>query len=68
MEIFAFIAANWEAVLAVLFAVHGVAVAVTAMTDTPEDDKVVGKVYKFLEALAGVSRKTKQLPGESKLS
>lgn len=36
----------------IAFAVVAVASTVTALTPTPRDDEFVGKIYKFLEALA----------------
>ena len=41
-------------------AIHAVASAICALTPTPADDKVVGKVYKLIEALALVVGKAKQ--------
>ncbi len=36
----------------IAFAVVAVASTITALTPTPRDDEFVGKIYKFLEALA----------------
>jgi len=56
---------NATTIFAVLFALHGAALAIVNATATPADDRIVGKFYKFLEALAGIfSSKAKQLPGE----
>ena len=56
---------NWDGVLAVITASHALALAVVNLTHTPKDDEIVGKVYRVIEALAGVvTRKAKALPGE----
>jgi hypothetical protein len=46
--------------LGALLAVHAAASAITALTDTPRDDKFVKKFYKLVEILALVTAKTKQ--------
>lgn len=64
-SIIAWIVANVDGILAVLFAIHAAAVAVVNLTPTPADDAVVAKVYRFIEFLAGiVSVKAKAIPGE----
>ncbi|WP_311056504.1 hypothetical protein [Pseudomonas aeruginosa] len=56
---------NWDGILAVIVAAHALALAIVNLTPTPKDDEIVGKVYKVIEALAGVlTRKAKTLPGE----
>ncbi|PJK29977.1 hypothetical protein [Minwuia thermotolerans] len=46
---------TWLALaLAALFALRGVALEVVKRTATPVDDRIVGKVYKWLEFVAGV--------------
>ncbi|MEF2052989.1 hypothetical protein [Pseudomonas aeruginosa] len=56
---------NWDGVLGVIVAAHALALAIVNLTPTPKDDEIVGKVYKAIEALAGVlSRNAKTLPGE----
>ncbi|MHA5540351.1 hypothetical protein ACVSNP_23530 [Pseudomonas aeruginosa] len=56
---------NWDGVLGVIVASHALALAIVNLTPTPKDDEIVGKVYKVIEALAGVlTRKAKTLPGE----
>ena len=37
-----------------VFALHAVASAITALTKTPADDAAVAKIYKYIELLAGV--------------
>jgi hypothetical protein len=41
-------------------AIHAVASIITAMTKTPHDDNIVGKLYKVIETLALVVGKAKQ--------
>lgn len=41
-------------------AVHAAASAITALTPTPKDDTAVRKVYKVIELLALVTKRTKQ--------
>lgn len=56
MDILAFDAAQIGAVITrffeVAFAIVAIASTITALTPTPRDDEFVGKLYKFLEALA----------------
>jgi len=40
--------------LAVVFALHALAVAVVNLTPTPKDDAVVAKAYRVIEFLAGI--------------
>lgn len=44
------------------FSVIALASAITAVTDTPRDDKFVGKAYRILEVLALNFGKAKQQP------
>lgn len=68
METFAFVTDNWEAIVAVIAAVHGLALAVVNLTPTPIDDQWYGRIYKAVEFAAGVfSYKAKELPGEREL-
>lgn len=60
---------NTETLTAILLGLLGTKVAAMAIvntTDTPVDDKIVGKVYKGLEVIAGIvaPNRAKQLPGE----
>jgi len=54
-------------VLAAILATQGVAQVIVNATDTPKDDKIVGKVYAVIEKVAGViaPEKVKQFPGEA---
>jgi len=47
-------------VVAVLVALHPVASAIVAFTDTPKDDKLLAKAYKWIEILALITQKAKQ--------
>ena len=49
-----FITENWEAFLAVLAALHGLAIAIVNLTPTPKDDEVIAKIYRVVEILAGI--------------
>ena len=49
-----FIVENWEAFLAVLAALHGLAVAIVNLTPTPKDDVILAKIYRVIEILAGI--------------
>lgn len=52
-------------ILAGILAAHALALFVVNLTPTPKDDAFVGKLYKFLEGLAGVvTMRAKQMPGE----
>ena len=44
----------------VALAIHAAASAICALTPTPKDDKVVGKIYKVIETLALVVGRAKQ--------
>lgn len=47
-----FIVTNWEQIVVVILAVVGAASAITKLTPTPKDDKIVAKVKKVLDAIA----------------
>ena len=64
-SVITFVTENWEAITAVAVGVHAAAVAIVNLTPTPKDDEIVGKVYRFVEAIAGIfTRTAKELPGE----
>lgn len=48
---------DWEALLNILVALHGVALAVVNLTPTPKDNEVVASWYRAIELLAGVINK-----------
>lgn len=52
-----FITENWESILALLAALHALAVAIVNLTPTPKDDEVLAKVYRVVEVLAGLFTK-----------
>jgi hypothetical protein len=52
---------NWAGILAVLAALHALALAVVNLTPTPNDNALLAKAYKVVEMFAGlVSPKAKQ--------
>ena len=46
--------AHAQQLLAVLFAIHALALAIVNLTPTPKDDAAVAKFYRVLEILAGI--------------
>lgn len=46
-----------QQLIAILFAVHALAVLIVNVTPTPKDDAVVSKFYKIIEVLAGIVTK-----------
>ena len=46
--------------LEVALAIHAAASAIVALTPTPHDDKIVGKLYRLIEIAALVIGKAKQ--------
>lgn len=46
-----------QQLLAILFAVHALAVLIVNITPTPKDDLAVAKFYKIIEVLAGIVTK-----------
>lgn len=46
-----------QQLLAILFAIHALAVLIVNLTPTPKDDAVVAKFYKIIEILAGIITK-----------
>ena len=48
------ITTNWDAILALLAAIHVLALAVVNLTPTPKDDEFVAKIYSFVEKFAGI--------------
>ena len=55
-----------EALIGILTSVVAVASAIAALTPTPKDDTIVGKVYKVLDFLALNVGKAKDKAGEGK--
>jgi hypothetical protein len=56
-----YIAQNWETIVALIVAIHGVALLVVNLTPTPKDDEILAKGYRVLELVAGLfSAKAKQ--------
>lgn len=65
MGTFTFLTSNIDAILAVLAGLHALAIAITNLTPTPRDDKLVGEIYKVIEVMAGIfGRRAKEWPGE----
>lgn len=48
------VTANWDGILAVVSAVHVLALAIVNLTPTPKDDAFVAKVYTAVEKVAGI--------------
>jgi len=46
--------AHVQQLLAILFAIHALALAIVNLTPTPKDDAAVAKYYRVLEILAGI--------------
>lgn len=55
-DVFAFLVANVEGILAVLFALHAFALTIVNLTPTPNEQAhaVLAKVYRGLEMVAGL--------------
>ena len=53
---------NMNAIVAILLALHGLAVVIVNLTPTPADDKVLGKVYKLIELIGGLWTKRAKDP------
>jgi hypothetical protein len=52
---------NWASILAVLGALHALALAVVNLTATPDDDALLAKAYRVVEMVAGIfTAKAKQ--------
>lgn len=67
-EAFWWVVENWEFVAAVMAAVHTLAVAIVNLTPTPDDNILLGKVYRVVEAFAGILTATaKEYPAERKI-
>jgi uncharacterized membrane protein HdeD (DUF308 family) len=68
MDILTWLMANLDAIFAILFALHGVALMIVNLTPTPADNAALAKVYSVVEVLAGlVSSKSKD-PGADKVT
>lgn len=65
MEIFTWVSENWDGILAVLTGAVALASAIAALTPTPSDDTVVGKLYKLIDWLALNIGKAKKTGSES---
>ena len=61
-----FLINHWPEISAILFGIMIPAQLIVNLTPTPVDDRILGKVYRLIEILAGVvSDRAKQLPGEA---
>lgn len=49
--------AHAQQILAIMFAVHALALTIVNMTPTPKDDEAVAKYYRIIEVLAGIVSK-----------
>ena len=65
MEFFTWVSENWDGILAVLTGAVALASAIAALTPTPSDDTVVGKLYKLIDWLALNIGKAKETGSES---
>lgn len=52
----------WQRCLLSIPVIHPILLAFFAWTDTPNDEIIYGKIYKFIEKMVGITDKTKQLP------
>jgi len=55
---------NKEALISIITGAVAVASAIAALTPTPKDDTIVGKIYKVIDLLALNVGKAKNKPGE----
>lgn len=51
---------NLESIISIGTAIVTIASAITAVTPTPKDDKIIGKLYKVIEFFALVNDRVKQ--------
>lgn len=51
MEYINMIIENWDQIVTVVLAVIGAAAAIAAVTPTPKDDKIVGKIQKVFKLI-----------------
>jgi len=61
-----YVSSNWEQIVALALAAHALASAITAMTPTPKDDRMLAKVYKIIEVVALVVGRAKDGGGKTK--
>ena len=54
-----------EALISIITGVVAVASAIAALTPTPKDDTIVGKIYKFVDMLSLNVGKAKDKPDDS---
>lgn len=60
---------NYELIGTVLAGVHALAVLIVNLTPTPADNRILGKVYKTIEAFAGIlTTAAKQPPSNRRVS
>lgn len=48
-----------DTALQVILASHALALVIVNLTDTPKDNEWVGKIYRYIEILAGVVKASK---------
>lgn len=62
MSIVSWVMENFGALIGILTALVAAASAIAAVTPTPRDDEIVGKLYKIIDALALNVGKAKDKP------
>ena len=53
-EAITFIVNNWEQIVTAVLAVIGASASIAAITPTPKDDKIVGKIQKVVKSIVDV--------------
>lgn len=62
MDYLNWVVENYETIGIALAMCHGFAVAVVNLTPTPADDILLGKLYRIVEAFAGILTETAKQP------
>lgn len=45
---------HWDSLLSILAAFHAFALTIVNVTDTPKDDEILAKIYRYVELFAGL--------------
>jgi phage-related protein len=53
-EVIAYIVANYESIVTAVLAVVGAAASIAAITPSPKDDKIIGKIQGVLKSILDV--------------
>lgn len=54
MAVWNWIVTNWATIVSIVMAAHALALLIVNATPTPKDNEIYGKIYKWIEKIAGI--------------